>query len=221
MVDIKYIKEKFYLCGYYIVEPIKIKNWMNQDILPGTILSASECICDFFPSKKYMKDLMPDESVYSEVRCWIKNKLGNDLGYPNIFYNYESAAEFCEKFLCDKKNLKIIGIAIPRGKWADAFLGDEVDYDVFKNIKEEDCVDDRGEALGYEILKYDFERFHSYICDELYEDYNEKYGFKLNSNGFIYTLEEAEKLADYTNEEINGGEPVFWCPWLILEYSIK
>ena len=82
------------------------------------------------------------------------------------------------------------------------FLEGEVDYDVFKNIKEEACVDHRGKVLGYEILKYDFERFHSYICNELYEDYNEKYGFKLNSNGFISTLDEAEKLADYTNEKL-------------------
>ena len=44
--------------------------------------------------------------------------------------------------------------------------------------------------------------------------YNNQYNLKLNDNEFISTLDEAEMLADYTNEEIEGTAPVLWLPWL-------
>lgn len=158
----KYLKEKFYLCGYYIVEPIVIKDWMNKEMLPEMILSASECICDFFPDiyviesekhdEEYSKKIMLDKKIYFEMKCWIKNRLGSDLKSPNIFSNYESVAGFCKKFLYNKKNLKIIGIAIPKGERREAFLEDNLNYNMFENVNQKIDIDERGKVLGYEIL---------------------------------------------------------------------
>jgi hypothetical protein len=35
--------------GYYLVSPIKRSEYMDKDLIPEIIYSASECLCDFHP----------------------------------------------------------------------------------------------------------------------------------------------------------------------------
>lgn len=61
--------------------------------------------------------------------------------------------------------------------------------------------------------------FHSYLCNSLEDDYDKEFGFRLNSNGFISTIDEAKKLAEYTNQDTVSAEPVLWLPWVIVKYN--
>ena len=165
-----------------------------------------------------MKNLGIDNSTYEKMQYWIKEEFEKNFDFPNIFNNYESAFEFCQNFLYNQHDLKIIGIALPRIH-RDSFLEEQDDlrYRIFKNINNFLPLDSNSTILGYEILGFDAGVFHSYICNGLEDEYYEKYNLVLNENGFISTEEEAFILSKYTNEEIKDTEPVLWLPWAILD----
>lgn len=227
---INYLNQHFYLGGYYIVKPIPRADWMNSSVLPESVLSASSCICDFYPDisiiwnksrtkkKDYMKAIEIDRSTYDKMEDWLNEESENNFDSSNVFNSYESAIEFCHKFLYNQSDLKIIGVALPKIH-RDSFLKEQDDlrYGICKNLDKGLSVGLHNEILGYEILGFEFGGFHSYICNGLEDKYHSKYNFVLNENGFIPTLEEAQTLSDYTNKEIEGTEPVLWLPWVILD----
>lgn len=231
---INYLNQYFYLGGYYIIKPIPWADWMNGDVLPELVLSASSCICDFYPDisviwnksrkkkKEYMKAIGLDSCTYDKMEYWLNEEFENNFDYPDVFNSYESAIEFCQKFLYNQSDLRIIGVALPKIH-RDSFLGEQDDlrYGICKNLNKALSVDSRSTILGYEILGFEAGGFHSYICNGLEDEYCSKYNFILNENGFIPTLEEAKTLSDYTNEQIEGKEPVLWLPWVILDTPYK
>lgn len=226
-----FLNQNFYLGGYYIVKPTSRADWMNNKVLHKLVLSASRCICNFYPDinviwnqsndekEAYRKKLMLDGNTYNEMELWIDERFEKNFEFPDVFNSYESAVEFYHKFLSNQNDLRIIGIALPK-KIRDIFLQEQDDlrYGVCKNLSQSLHINLKGTVIGYEILGFEYGRFHSYICNGLEDDYYDKYNFKLNNNGLIFTLEEAQMLADYTNEEIHCTEPVLWLPWVLLEY---
>ena len=72
--------------------------------------------------------------------------------------------------------------------------------------------------LGYEILGYELSRFHSFICNSLEQVYFNKLQIKLNENGLIQDIKDAEKATVLTNVP-NVAEPVLWQPWAV--YAIE
>lgn len=222
--------QEFYLGGYFIIKPTPRANWMNCNVLDEKILSASSCICDFYPDinvfwnksqkvkESYKKTLEIDDFTYDKMEYWINEAFEKSIESPNVFNNYESAIEFYNKFLSKQQDLKIIGIAIHKTH-KDSFVEeqDDLTYGICKNLNKLIPIDIQNTILGYEILGYEFGGFHSYICNGLENKYYEKYKLVLNENGFIPTLEEANILSNYTNDEIDGKEPVLWLPWAILD----
>lgn len=228
-----FFKQNFYLGGYYIIKPISMTDWMNNKVLHELVLSASRCICNFYPDidmiwnqskenkETYRKTLMLDNHTYDEMEYWINDRFEKNFDFPDVFNNYESAVEFYDKYLGSLNDLRIIGIALPN-KFRDIFLEEQDDlrYGVCKNLSQSLRINMEGIVLGYEILGFEYGGFHSYICNGLEDYYYDKYNLKLNDNGLISTLDEAEILADYTNREIEGAEPVLWLPWVLLEYPL-
>ncbi|MBA4688004.1 MAG: hypothetical protein H2184_12680 [Candidatus Galacturonibacter soehngenii] len=224
-----YLNEYFYLGGYFIIKPITRAEWMNHDVLPESLLSASSCICDFYPDssvvfnksrkkkKEYRKEIGVDFSDYNKMEDWLNKESENRFEYPNFFSSLNSANEFCQKFLYNQSDLRIIGVALPK-ICRDAFLEeqDDLGYGICKNIHNAMTIDLHSKILGYEILGYEHGGFHSYICNGLENQYKNKFDYSLNENGFIETLKEAQMLANYTNEEVKDAEPVKWFPWAIL-----
>lgn len=224
-----YVNEYFYLGGYFIIKSIPRTEWMNHDVLPESILSASSCICDFYPDssfvfnksrkikKKYMKEIGIDFFEYKQMEDWLNKESENHFDYPNVFSSPNSANEFRQKFLYNQSGLRIIGVALPK-TYKDSFLEEQdLGYGICKNINKAMAIDSHSTILGYEILGYEHGGFHSYLCNGLENQYKNKFNYTLNKNGFIETLKEAQVLANYTNEEVKDTEPVRWVPWAILD----
>jgi hypothetical protein len=169
-----------------------------------------------------MKKLGLDSHTYEEMEQWINKEFQHNFDFPDVFNKYESAAEFCHKFLYNQKDLSIVGVGLPKVH-RDTFLEDQEDlrYGICKNLNKSLSIDSNSTILGYEVLGFEFGGFHSYICNGLEDEYYNKYGLKLNENGFIATMDEAQTLSDYTNEGIVGAEPVLWLPWAILDTPYK
>lgn len=230
-MDLNYLNENFYLGAYYILKTTPRAEWMNSNVLHGTVLSASRCICSFYPDinliwsesdkkrENYRKSLGLDISTYIKMEQWVNEEFEKKFYFPDVFNSYECAVEFIHNFLSNENNLKIIGIALPN-IYKNIFLEDQDDltYGVCNNINQSLGIGSKGMILGYEILGFESGGFHSYICNGLEDDYYDKYKLKLNSYGLISTLEEAKILTDFTNDEIEGTEPVLWLPWILLEY---
>lgn len=226
--------------GYYIITPIERADYMEKELIPETILSVSECICDFHPEttvlwggsneekRKYAQQLNISQGTYKEIEKWVEDKLEEGIfGFPQVFTTIELAREFLAKFLCHLSNTKIIGIGLP-----EEYIEEFIEYEESQNKEEENQygieklllrripieVKD-SKMMGYEVLGFEYGSFHSYLCNGLEKDFDEHFKFTLNQNGFLPSLEDASRYCDYSNDEDLGTEPVLWLPWAIFEYS--
>ncbi|RAP77228.1 hypothetical protein [Paenibacillus montanisoli] len=226
----------FLLGGYFLAKPIKWADYMDKGIFPEMVLSASNCICDNYldigacwdesKSKKmeYMKQLKLSQDSYNSLEKWVEQEFNNkSLGFPNVFTSLQKAREFYHKYLNQINEIKLIGIGLPpelseylKNDFEEGFF-----YGIEQNICQNKILEKGGFILGFEILGYEYGTFHSYICNYLFDEYRQKFSFSLNENGFICTLKEAEQLAQYTNDEIDGTEPVLWLPWVVIEYPLE
>jgi hypothetical protein len=227
--------------GYYIVSPLKRADYMDKTLLPDTILSASECLCDFHPEinilwggsqkkkQNYSKELNLSKSTFEEMEEWVEKKFEEQLfQFPQLFTSANIAREFSKMFLSHLSDIRIIGIGLPENL-VEEFLDEEETlskpakerYGIETLLINKTAMDMEASKLyGYEVLGFEYGKFHSYICNGLEKDYNDKFQFNLNENGFIPTLEIAKKYCDYSNDEEVGTEPVLWLPWAIYEYNM-
>ncbi|MFJ5718260.1 hypothetical protein [Neobacillus sp. NPDC093127] len=233
---------KYISGGYYIVTPIKRPGYMDKDLIPDTILSISECICDFHPEinvlwgqsdeekHKYVQKLNISQNIYEEIEQWVGEKFEAGIfAYPQVFTTIELAKEFLYNFLYHLTDAKIIGIGLPE-TYVKEFLEneefqnepEEKQYGIEKLILDRIRIEEKdSKMIGYEVLGFEFGGFHSYLCNGLEKDYKKHFGFTLNENGFISSLEEAIRFCDYANDEKVGTEPVLWLPWGIFDYLHK
>ncbi|QVK17041.1 hypothetical protein KHQ81_09085 [Mycoplasmatota bacterium] len=207
----------YYNAGYMLVKITDRASCMNDNVLPQKILSVSACICDQFPFevKKARESLHIDNKTFKVMKKWVQVKINEGKIFCNsLFIDLSDIKEFYNLFFTNLNQIKIIGLNIHK-KYFDIIIEEENNhsYGVAEVIKPKRPADSTGKILGYEILG----DFHSYICNGLEDDYYKEFNLKLNSNGFISSLEESEMLANYTNEN-ELGEPVFWLSWLIIEY---
>jgi hypothetical protein len=233
---------KYLLGGYYIISLLKRPEYMDNEIIPETIYSASECLCDFHPEinilwcgskrkkQEYAQKLNITESTFSELEKWVEDMFATEkFTYPQLFTTVELTREFYNKFLSHLTETKVIGIGLP-----EDFVNDFIEYEESQNkleknrygieklllnkiqIELKDSI-----MLGYEVLGFENGTFHSYLCNSLEKDFKKHFGFSLNENGFISSLEEATRFCDYSNDEELGTEPVLWLPWVIFEYKIQ
>jgi hypothetical protein len=224
--------------GYYIITPIVRPDYMDKELIPDTILSVSECICDFHPEinilwgrsnkakRKYTQHLNISESTYEEIEKWIEEKSEAGIfAYPQVFTTLELAKEFLSKFLYHLSDAKIIGIGLP-----EEYVEEFIEYEESQNKEEENQYgieklllrripigDQVPKMIGYEVLGFEYGTFHSYLCNGLEKYFNGHFEFNLNQEGFFPTLEEASRYCDYSNNEELGTEAVLWLPWAIFE----
>ncbi|GHI01639.1 hypothetical protein [Neobacillus kokaensis] len=227
--------------GYYIVSPLSRPDYMDKEIVPDTVYSASECICDFHPDinilwgntkrrkQEYAQKLNISDETYTELEKWVEKMSEEDkFTYPQVFTSVALTQEFFGEFLSQIEDVKIIGVGLPENV-VEQFIQDQElsdnevrdEYGVANLLKNKSPIEvEKSKLLGYEILGYEYGKFHSYLCNGLEKDYKEQFGFSLNEYGFISTLEEASRLCDYSNDEEIGTEPVLWLPWAIFEYKM-
>ncbi|MBM7653001.1 hypothetical protein [Neobacillus cucumis] len=230
----------FILGGYYIITPAVRPDYMDKQLIPDTVLSVSECICDFHPEttvlwsssneekRIYAEQLNISQDTYVEIEKWIEDKFEAGIfGFPQVFSTIELAREFLSKFLSHLSDYKIIGIGLTEER-----VEEFIEYEESLNKQEENLygiekllinripIEEKdSKIMGYEVLGFESGTFHSYLCNGLEKDFNKHFKFTLNQNGLIPSLEEANRYCDYSNDDDLGTEPVLWLPWAIFEYS--
>lgn len=213
----------YYCGGYFLIEQQARPSYVNTDIVPSTILSVSSCISTTYPNgfnwfAKYNQEM--NKEIIEIRKKWMGIKVESDqMGWPDVFFDLETAREFYRKFLFPFPKLRCIGIGLKV-----EFVKDFLDYHlsngegISKCLARKRFLNDKGKFLGYEVLGYDSCVLHSFLCNGLEEELP-RFGIILNSEGLISTFEQAVKLSEYFSS-MDGLEAELYFPWVLKEYEL-
>jgi hypothetical protein len=231
--------QSFVSGGYFLAMPAPRSGFMNAGLLPDTILTASDCLVDFAPNTwgiAWTGDTIErrreaaarfglDEQGLRALMDWSTAAMDSrSLGWPNVFFDVETAVEVRARFLPAGIDAVVFGIALP-ADLRDAFLEEtrpgpqEGTPGVVMALEAHARQDERGSVLGFDVLGWDHGGFHSYICNGLETDFQKVLGLAPNSHGFYATEPEARRCAEHAGLETTGAEPALWRPWRVVRYE--
>ncbi|WP_233550625.1 hypothetical protein [Exiguobacterium sp. RIT452] len=226
--------------GYFLVMPTPRKDYMDEKIVPETVLSVSSCLCKQYPDTsilwgnsevkkaRYMDQLGLSLNTVQLFEQWIEeHRNTGDVLFPQVFSSLHSAQDFLNRFLIQHPGIRIISIGLPE-RYKSDFLEDielfssknPEPYGVEKMLLQHHPPEkDGAKKVGYEVLGFDSGSFHSYLCNGLERDFRQHFNFSPNRFGLIDSIEEADRYSDYCNALGEETESVLWLPWGIFEHK--
>jgi hypothetical protein len=233
------LEPQFVNAGYVLIEGFARAEFMSKEILPELIYSVSPCICELHPPMEliswvkgdsldtYQKQLELSDEVFLEAMFEIETLFEkNGFGWNSVFSELETAKSFAMKYFKKIENLKLFQIVVP-SQLVEKILKETnettvVQHGVHSVIKKEEFLDLKTtDLLGYEVIGYDMGRFHSFICNSLETRFKTELEVQFNTQGYITSLEDALKAADYCNLESTGAEDGYWFPVGMREIPIN
>lgn len=223
--------------GFLLVEPCIRAEYMNAEILPELIYTASPCICNIYPSEfnndeekfAYINKLDLSDNLFENMNGYLEQLLKEKNICEEFFQELEHAHYFKNKYLNNIQNVKIIEIGTTTNYISDFFEEicnnnlKSIDYFVIsRNLNRMKKVNDNNKTLGFDILGFEgWGSFHSFICNSLENVYKEKFGMEFTKFGLIKNYDDAVKASEYNNFDPNfDGEPVLWQPWIVNEIIV-
>ena len=110
--------------GYYLTH--RAARDRSPELLPERLISASNCICQFFPDSWAIE--WASESADERLRkaatfgisgvdlpkviAWATASMQQVFGWPNVFYTLEAAREAREGFLAQDSEVVIFGLGL-------------------------------------------------------------------------------------------------------------
>lgn len=220
--------------------PTSRKDYMDEKIVPETVLSVSDCLCKQYPDtsilwgnsemkkERYMDQLGLSLNTVQLFEQWIEeHRNTGDVLFPQVFSSLHSAQDFLNRFLIQLPGIRIISIGLPEQYIVDFLKDVELfssknpePYGVEKMLSQHHPLGIEGaKKVGYEVLGFDSGSFHSYLCNGLERDLRQHFNFSPNHYGLIDSIEEADRYSDYCNALGEETEPVLWFPWAIFEHK--
>ncbi len=200
--------------------PTLRKDYMDEKIVPETVLSVSSCLCKQYPDTsilwgnsevekaRYMDQLGLSLNTVQLFEKWIEeHRNTGDILFPQVFSSLHSAQDFLNRFLIQHPGIRIISIGLPE-RYKSDFLEDielfssknPEPYGVEKMLLQHHPPEkDGAKKVGYEVLGFDSGSFHSYLCNGLESDFRQHFNFSPNRYGLIDSIEEADRYSDYCN----------------------
>lgn len=214
------------LFGYYLVEISSKPDWIDID--SPKILTVSKCIGTLHPllegcfyinqvkdHKNYQKLLKLDDTEFADLKGTVNTLYEQQkIDFDSRFQHYQDALAFYENYLYQLENIKIVALAVEE-KNTDSLLNELADSTHAFLLSEDNTIE--GEFIGYDILGYEFDFCHSYLCNGLDKEISQLFDLKTNELGIIQnSYTEVEAFAQH----ISGmGEPVLWLPFAIYDCS--
>ncbi len=225
--------------GYYLIRPASRAEHMDPRLLPERILTVSDCITNLAPGtwaiewandtrKSRLKDAAKfgiDEAGLAEITQWTTKALENGtLGWPHVFFDLGIVREFAIKFLGQCSDVQVLGLALHHDE-CSVFLEEaapgkgEGEVGVYTCINAGRELEVGGTAAGFDVLGLDFQSFHSYICNGLEVEFDQKLRIKPNTLGFFDRHADAIKCAEHSGLDSTAAEPALWQPWKVVLYD--
>ena len=225
--------------GYFLANSLPRPRYLSTR-LPDHLLSASPCIVEMLPDllgippwssrgkEKWETELGLDHRRLPEVALWVEERIAaQEIAWGSVFFSTQIARDFLKLLGLSGNQMGLLGIALPERHVA-SFQQDSVrpDYPILPGVnlmlRRGRPLDSGAKLLGYEVLGWELPDFHTWLCYDFEKDAYEKLGLSPNCDGFIDTLDNAEKLAEYaTLREPKAGEVHLWLPWLVASYALE
>src|SRR5579872_4485656 len=120
-------ESQFLSAGYYLARPSNRGPHTSARLIPARLISASTCICEFFPdawtiqwiSSVDQKErersaaafrLKPDE--IDRIMQWATSSFQKQFGWPNTFYTLEEAFAARSEFLARDLDMAVFGLGL-------------------------------------------------------------------------------------------------------------
>jgi hypothetical protein len=202
-------------------------------MLPSVVVSASPCISDGGPNLAWAwADAEQRDKRWAEaeelgiaagrragVLQWLEDAYaGGLIRWPNVLTSLGAARTFAVEFDLPCGELVLLGIGLPSSHLAEFPWEEEGGSGIREVLERRTTLAGDGRRLGYEVLGLSYSTFHSWLCNHLECEAAAELEVRPNENGFLDTLADAERVAQWANEG-ERGEPVFWQPWLVVRYG--
>ena len=213
------------LGGCQIVEPAEKPEYLNLNC--SQVLTPTACICNIHPSLKgsfwdngekehqaYQRTLSLSDDEFEGLKELVSQLFGtHKLDLDGRFVEISDALMCCKKYIYKLPAAKILSIAL-EDNLQNTFLDDSA-YGL-----NADCFTEKqlgGDFIGYDILGYDNDSFHSYLCNGLNSEISGRYSLETNDIGLIEnSYPHVKEFAEFI---YNKGEPVFWLPFAVYDHT--
>ena len=221
--------------GYFLSRPvIRDDDYMSTELLPPSFLSLSDCLTDsafeYWWNEENAAEAAAEFGVgkrrLPDLIDWYRSRLGPELGAPNVAFSTSVIYEFLREFVDDPSGFVILGCGLSEGHRIQLLENHEAppdmgEYGVFEMLKDASVLEPGGQAMGFEILSYQYGLEHSWLYNSLERVVESQFGFRPNpTTGLLDSYDEAVEIAQFMNLGEIGAEPGTWFPWLVVQYQI-
>lgn len=226
-----------YFGGYYL---LKLKTLEREPFVGNVIYTCSDC----FNTSLYdtwslswtqkglneledvQRNLQIDDDIINRISDWADQNFGENIGWPNVFFNIKDLREYRALFFSHLSDVKILSIYFPEDEATeiiDRFRPNENmgSFGVRDNLINRTFeADDRDEVtIGYDLIGMDGTGgFHSFNCNLKGSDLEKKFGATINLYGLLQELPDWKPVLEYMNDESNGCEPL---PWYVCKVKMR
>lgn len=230
--------------GYYLTRRSTREAYMSPELVPEWVVSASGCICKFFPddwSIDWTSD-SPDErireaagfgistSVLPRVTAWATAAFSHAFGWPNVFYTLDGARQAHATLLPEDLDVIILGLGLHKSDVEDFLITARPpdqkpgfapvgETGISQCVNAGKGIDETGDPVGFELLATESGLLTcSWLCNGLEKECATRLGVRTNSSGLVQTHAEALRCAEFISRDDVGAEPGLWLPWLLTIY---
>jgi hypothetical protein len=230
--------------GYYVTRLTERAAHMSPELVPDKLLSASRCICDFFPNDWAITwASVTDEERLKRAAAfglsstdlpavigWATESFSRTFGWPDSFYKLEAARDARAKLLPADRDTVIVGLGLHEADAEEFLLAAKPPVQepglspvgnsgIFECVSARTNIADGGEFLGFELLATYFGQLTcSWLCNGLETECARRLGIVTNGHGFVQTYADASRCAELISKDEIGAEPGLWLPWHVSIY---
>jgi hypothetical protein len=239
-----------YVCGgYFIVKaannsgPVEFCEICKANLPAGDIVTLSACLTVTLPHNwAYEWVDTSDEERKRRGQIWglrnshlnefiewtTERQRAGEIGYPNALLTLDTARELLRRFPIIPNGWKLLGLGLRRdnaasyvAEWGPLKENESLPS-VAEAISKEFALDPSGNVIGYEVLGWEVDGFHSWFCSRSEKDVCKELGVRPGSNGLFESYDDAVKIANAAVRPHDAAPfgSIAWYPWVVVSYPI-